>query len=176
MATPPDFSVGQVLTAAHMDAVGLWLIKTQTIGTAVSSVAVTDAFSADYDNYLITICGGVASVGNALGLQLGATTTNYSYSFIFNGYANTVTGLGTTTGANFLYAGAGNTTSLHMYAAVTSPYLAENTYCFSNSVNASWAGTMNGYLPNTTQYTDFTIVPSSGTITGGTIRVYGYRN
>ena len=32
MATPPDFSVGQVLTAAHMDAVGLWLVKTQTKG------------------------------------------------------------------------------------------------------------------------------------------------
>jgi len=33
-----------------------------------------------------------------------------------------------------------------------------------------------GYVNNTTQYTAFTISPSSGTLTGGTIRVYGYRN
>jgi hypothetical protein len=31
-----------------------------------------------------------------------------------------------------------------------------------------------GYLDNTTSYTDFTLTPSSGTLTGGTIRVYGY--
>jgi hypothetical protein len=41
MATPPDFSSGAVLTAAQMNSVGLWLVKTQTVGTAVSSVAVT---------------------------------------------------------------------------------------------------------------------------------------
>jgi hypothetical protein len=41
MATPPDFSSGAVLTAAQMNSVGLWLVKTQTVGTTVSSVAVT---------------------------------------------------------------------------------------------------------------------------------------
>jgi hypothetical protein len=33
-----------------------------------------------------------------------------------------------------------------------------------------------GFLNNTTSYTAFTFTPSSGTLTGGTIRVYGYRN
>lgn len=176
MTTPPDFTAGSVLTAGQLNKAALWLVKTQTIGSGVSSVTVTDAFSADFDNYLVTISGGVASVGNALGVQLGATTSGYSYSFIFNGYSNTVSGLGTTTGSNFLYGGAGSTTSLQMSATITSPYLAEWTYCSSSSVNSSWAGTMVGHLPNTTQYTDLTIVTSSGTITGGTIRVYGYRN
>ena len=37
MATPPDFSSGQVLTSSAMNSVGLWLVKTQTVGTAVSS-------------------------------------------------------------------------------------------------------------------------------------------
>ena len=61
MATPPTFSSGAVLTAAQMNSVGMWLVKTQTVGTAVSSVTVTGAFSADYDNYLILMSGGTGS-------------------------------------------------------------------------------------------------------------------
>jgi hypothetical protein len=34
--------------------------------------------------------------------------------------------------------------------------------------------TNSGYLANTTSYTAFTIAPGTGTITGGTIYVYGY--
>ncbi len=48
--TYPSFSAGDILTAADMNAVGLWLVKTQTVGTAVASVTVTDAFSSTYDN------------------------------------------------------------------------------------------------------------------------------
>jgi hypothetical protein len=40
---------------------GMTLISTTTIGTAVSSVNVTSAFSTTYDNYKIMISGGVAS-------------------------------------------------------------------------------------------------------------------
>ena len=35
---------------------------------------------------------------------------------------------------------------------------------------------MNHILADTTQYTAFTIAPNTGTLTGGTIRVYGYSN
>jgi hypothetical protein len=76
MATPPDFTTGAVLTAAQMNAVGLWLVKTQTVGSAVPDVTVTDAFSADYDNYKILYTGGTASgaVG-PLNMKLGSSTT-----------------------------------------------------------------------------------------------------
>jgi hypothetical protein len=80
MATPPTFSSGTVLTAAQMNAVGLWLVKTQTIGNAVSSVAVTNAFSTDYDNYKIIISGGASSAQAFLTLQLGASATGYYYA------------------------------------------------------------------------------------------------
>ena len=43
----PVFASGDVLNASDMNGVGLWLVKTQTIGTGVSSVVVTGAFSAD---------------------------------------------------------------------------------------------------------------------------------
>ena len=67
MAIPvlPTYTAGEILTSADMNDVstlgnyqGLFHIKTQTIGTAVSSVTVTGAFSSDFDNYLITVTGG----------------------------------------------------------------------------------------------------------------------
>jgi hypothetical protein len=36
-------------------------------------------------------------------------------------------------------------------------------------------GSVTGLLDNTNQYTDFTVVTNTGTMTGGTITVYGYR-
>jgi hypothetical protein len=35
---------------------------------------------------------------------------------------------------------------------------------------------MNGEHRVATSYDSFTLIPGSGTLTGGTIRVYGYRN
>ena len=37
-------------------------------------------------------------------------------------------------------------------------------------------GTMQGEHRVSTSYTGFTLSPDTGTLTGGTIRVYGYRN
>jgi hypothetical protein len=172
----PDFSPGEVLTAAAMDSIGLWLVKTQTIGTTVSSVTVTDAFSADYDNYLITVSGGVGSTGAPLGLKLGATTTDYHNSLVITAWNNTVTGSGTTTGGSFLRFGYGTTNSLYANCTVLAPYLASNTFFRSDYINTANGGAATGALFNSTQYSDFTLNPTSGTITGGTIRVYGYRN
>jgi hypothetical protein len=61
------------------------------------------------------------------------------------------------------------------------PNLAKNTfyasrYLESNTSGSTSSGTGNGFISNTTQYTDFTLIPATGTITGGTIRVYGYKN
>jgi hypothetical protein len=83
----PDFSPGEVLTAAAMDSIGLWLVKTVTIGSAVTSVPVADAFSSTYDNYLITVNGGASSTPNEIRLRLGSSTTNYFYQILFGQYA-----------------------------------------------------------------------------------------
>jgi len=64
--------------ATPTSASGLTFIKSQTIGSAVSSVTVTGAFSATYDNYLITINGGAGS---------GWTASYYSTSN-HSGYIN----------------------------------------------------------------------------------------
>ena len=57
--TYPTFTNGQVLPASDLNAIGLWLVKSQTVGTGVSSVTVSNAFSADFDNYRIIYSGGV---------------------------------------------------------------------------------------------------------------------
>ena len=64
---------------------GLRLIKKQTIGTGVSSVTVTGAFSATYDNYKIIVTGGSNSVGTSNVLTtLGGSTTGYYYNLIYS--------------------------------------------------------------------------------------------
>jgi hypothetical protein len=157
---------------------GLTLIKTQTIGSAVATVEVTGAFSSTYDDYLITVTGGVLSAQNAMRMILGATTAGYYLgiaSVAFSGA--TVGGVSVDNGAIWNFVGYGTTNGFDMSMNVKNPNLAKLTFItatYTNTIGGS-AGTANGYLNNSTQYTAFTISPGGGTMTGGTIRVYGYQ-
>lgn len=172
----PDFSPGEVLTAAAMDSIGLWLVKTQTIGSAVASVPVNDVFSSSYDNYLVTVNGGASSVGSVLRMQMGATTSNYYYQLIYGVWGASVFGEGNGTSSLWTSVGRGTTSGLQMYCQLFNPNRATPTSMSAFRITTSDVGTTYGLLENTTQYTAFTISPTSGTLTGGTIRVYGYRN
>jgi hypothetical protein len=172
----PDFSPGEVLTAAAMDSIGLWLVKTQTIGTGVSSVTVTDAFSANYDAYKIVITGGTGSSSTELRFRLGAVTSGYRFSFIYSAYGGSVAAVTTSTGSAIEYTGTSTTSSLGANIEVQNPFLTEHTFVQSATATTTFAGSTSGSLETTTSYTDFTIFVGAGTITGGTIRVYGYRN
>jgi hypothetical protein len=176
--TYPTFNSGDALTAAEMNAVGLWLVKSQTIGTSVSSVGVTAAFSADYDNYIVTISGGANSIaGNALDLKLGSTVTGYYFSMIYTSWNNVVTAAGQANVGRIDYVGHAGTQGLNAFIEINSPYLAKNTTVRASIQNSTnYGGTTNGFLNNTTSYTNFTIANTGGTMTGGTIRVYGMRN
>ena len=174
----PSFATGEVLTAADMNAVGLWLVKTQTIGTGVSSVTVTGAFSADYDNYLVVVTGGTISVANAdIGFQLASSgtpsTTGYYSTLI---YGPTLLVFNVTNGTSWLNAGGGTNTDSRMRVELEAPFLAQRTTYFSKSPRIDIRGTSSGYHDVATSYNSFVLVPNPGTLTGGTIRVYGYRN
>ena len=173
----PVFANGDVLNASDMNGVGLWLVKSQTVGTGVASVTVTGAFSADYDRYRITIDGIVASVGGDLRFTLGSANTGY-----YGVYNNQVY----TGGSAVFY--SNNATSAYVGGLGTIAGEQSITFDISNPQKATrtaWYGQAygNGYyfnfgyqLADTTQHTALTIAPSAGTLTGGTIRVYGYRN
>lgn len=167
-------------TVATSGATGLTLIKTQTIGTTVSSVTVTGAFSATYDAYKIVITGGVGSATANIALKLGSTSTGYYAGYTDVNYGTgSVTGTGNNNAASFTIVGYNTTAAITFNADLQNPFLSKNT--IMNSLagpTATGAGgrTGGGYLNDTTSYTDFTLTPSSGTLTGGTIRVYGYNN
>jgi hypothetical protein len=158
---------------------GLTFIKSQTIGSAVASVTVTGAFSATYDNYLITVSSGAGSTSSNCNLTLGATTAGYYYSGYYVAYsASTVNGINSSNSANF--SATYYTTNAHSgHIDLQSPFLSKNTTFKSKLIgaNSSWfAADYAGFLDNTTSYTAFTLTAASGTITGGTICVYGYQN
>lgn len=176
----PVFTVGEVLTAANMNKVGLWLVKTQTVGTAVSSVTVSGAFSADFDNYRILYVDGSASATSNVALTLGSTTTGY-YGFLSYGTAGgtTLYGANTNNGASWNYAGDTTSDGITVDVDLFNPNKAMRTQLSSRYMGTGTGaafGTYQGLLNNSTSYTAFTITPGVGTITGGTIRVYGYRN
>jgi hypothetical protein len=155
---------------------GMRLVKKQTIGTGVSSVTVTNAFSATYENYKIIVSGGVQSDDNANSLRLGGSTTGYNYSLVYTSFtSSTVLGAVSNGTTIFPFVGGGDSNGSFMNVDVMQPFLARFTRVASNSyANSTNTGHLTGTHKVATSYTDFTIVPGSGTFTGGTIYVYGY--
>ena len=177
--TYPTFNSGDVLTAAEMNAVGLWLVKTQTVGTAVSSVAVTNAFTSDYENYFVTLSNGTASANASIGLQLtGSATAYHGYLNYGTSTSATVQGSNVNNGISFVFQGGASAgQAAHVSCQVIGPNLTRYTKCLVGGYqNGDAFGIFNGEHRVATAYTGFTLIPGSGTLTGGTIRVYGYRN
>lgn len=179
------YTSGEVLTASSLNANfsfaagagGLQLITAQTIGSAVGSVTVSNCFSATYDAYKIIVSGGAGTVtNNNFTMTLGASVTGYNYSFIYNSYNATTASEGATNAAAWIDLGGVDTTSLSLNMDVNGPFLAKNTTFSSSLARPNIAGTTNGIHTVATSYSGFTLNVTSGTITGGTIRVYGYQN
>lgn len=168
---------------------GLRLIKKQTIGTAVASVAVTDVFSATYNDYLIQIDGQLASTVDAVQMQLrdaGGNLTAASYNFTGTERAGT----GAVTNRQAIAStsvrigtSSGNTTGVgfSIIVNINNPNLSTRWTMWH--AHASAAEPSNGIIYNdascsfnaTTSATGINIFQASGaTFTGGTIYVYGY--
>jgi hypothetical protein len=181
MATPPTFSAGAVLTAAQMNQLGLFLVKSQAVGTGVSTVTVTDAFSADFDNYKIIYSGGSTSSAVLIGLQLVGSSTGYYGFFVLGSYNSpTVGGAGVNNLSTFQYGGVGTPSNAMIDADILNPFLAKTTgfTCsyMQHTATTGSGGNFNGFHNVASSFTDFVINAGAATFTGGTIRVYGYRN
>jgi hypothetical protein len=151
-----------------------------TIGSANTSVTVANAFSASYDNYKIVISGGTSSANGLLRILLSGITTGYyastaganysngAYASIFQNNAS----LWNAVGNHYL-----NESVMNVF--LFSPFLTKKKWITAhhvtfNSFN-SYGQTV-GECTGTTSVTGFQISPTSGSLTGSTIRVYGYRN
>lgn len=178
--TFPVFASGDVLNASDMNAVGLWLVKSQTIGSGVSSVTVTGAFSADYDNYVITISGGTASASGSMSFQMNNSTGSTYY--VAGEYGN----YGVNAGVTYAPAAATRwidciligTSAYSANLFLTSPFASRPTLGTTDTFSQTSFYNFNLFDSSSTSNTGFTLTPVTvgTTLTGGTIRVYGYRN
>jgi hypothetical protein len=157
---------------------GLELIKTQTVGSAVSSVVVSDAFSTTYENYKITM-NSIGSASHSIALSLGASVTGY-YGVLL--YADSTVGtslVATRNNAaqmNWVGGCAGNGFSATASFELLNPFSSAYTKVVNGEYQDGVAyGIMQGEHRVASSYTSFTLTPTAGTITGGTIFVYGYR-
>jgi hypothetical protein len=156
---------------------GLRLVKKQTIGTAVSSVTVTGAFSATYENYKIVFSNvDVSSSNGATFLKFNNSAgSTYSYCTFYTPYsgtAGTEKGLATNSGINVAFTDQDNNTNA--FIEVAHPFLAVTTNVSALGSNSTYAVTANGIDTNAVSQTGFSISVVGRTMTGGTIYVYGY--
>jgi len=181
MATPPDFTAGQVLTAAQMNAVGMWEISSTTF-SAVSSHAINGCFSADYDSYrVIFLCSRSTTSEVTMRLRVGATdnTTAVYGNQLVRANGATLTGVG----ANYTFATFNGTTDSQSMSAVFdihNPFIAANTLLQGQSAQGMYATSSSSSTfwvrhDSTAAFTGMNFIASAGTITG-TCQVYGYRD
>lgn len=151
---------------------------TVTIGNAVASVSVT-CFSSLYDNYLIQIIGGSATLEDNGRLVLGSANTGYYGNLLYASVStpSTFNGAGDNNGSQFSFvwralSSSGQFANIQLFG----PNRAQPTFISGDWVAGTASGRYQGYQNSSTQFTAFTISPATGTLTGGLIRVYGYRN
>ena len=178
MPIPAGYTSGQIVQAVPTGInSALVLVSATTVGSAVTSVTVSGAFSSTYDNYKITYTGGACSDASPnIFMQLGAANTAY-YS-LRSGYRYTAAALDFVDANNGTqwHVTGGQNNKIAVNIDVLAPNLAVNTF-FSGTSNAtSGIALTGGYQNSATQFTAFTFSPESGTMTGGVIRVYGYTN
>ena len=155
---------------------GLTLISATTIGSAVSTVTVSNAFSATYDNYRIIISGGASSVSDAgLTLTVGSKVTGYKSVLYYQDWSNSgAVVLGNT--STYAFCGRTGTNGHSAIIDITAPFLAKNTTIASSGTSPTYNVWAFSNTNDTTSYTAFTLDRSAGTLTGGVIYVYGYAN
>ncbi len=177
------FSVGEVLTASDTNTFlansGLVYVTSTTVGSAVTTVTVSNCFTSTYDNYRITFAGSQPSATDSFRLMIGSGATNDHYGTMnYDAYYGTVSGVLRVNNGASIYAvlnEAGNKTA-QFSCDILSPNLAQPTVIFGQSYGRGFYCDFGGTRAASTAYTGFTItIDGAGTMTGGTITVYGYR-
>ena len=191
MATPPIFSSGAVLTAAQMNAVGLWKITTAT-ATSGGTMNIASCFTSDYSRYRIvgTVIGNSATAFD-LGMRFYAGAGAPAATGYYWGVTRVDVATGTSnvsSGNNSTYANIGaiaaNNGRAFFAIDVVNPQLAQYTNWSSGATDsrsaAGYAGiTASGTLSNTTQYDSVQFgygIWGTGTIANLNVTVYGYQN
>ena len=185
------YTAGEVLTAASLNAnlsfaaaspaSGLTLINSTTI-SAAGTTSVNDVFSATYDFYKIIFNQTASSTLQTLTLRLRVSatdnTTNYTTQRIGSQGGSAFGGLNESGTDEFFIADI-NSTKGFFEITVLNPFAAAPTKYSSIALGENGSGLLNfvmvGANTNATSFTGFSILASTGTISG-TLKVYGLAN
>ena len=185
----PVFSTGEVLTAANMNAVGLWKISSGSI-TAVSSTnyaRIQTAFSSSYDNYRL-IVNGTGSAAGSITIRLGNSNTpaQTNYQFAVPYWYPTAGSDGvirsSTSSTTFFNLGFYSTVRTSITCDILRPFAAETTQFVgagtgqANSTLGNALYSLFGYHDTATSYSELFIGTNGTTTFTGTYALYGYRN
>jgi hypothetical protein len=156
---------------------GLWFVKSQTVGSAVSSVTVTDAFSSSFTNYRVVVSNVDCSIAdNVLSLTLGSSSANYYSASRYFNYAGGTIEVNRSNAATAYTLGSDTNNNTNFSFDIFQPFLAEYTTWSGSGWTYAYVTVFGGVHNSATSYSSFTIATTSGTMTGGTIKVYGYQN
>ena len=170
----------EVLTSADTNTYlansGLVFVSSTTVGSAVASVTVSNCFSATYDNYKIIFTGGTASVaGTNISFAFNGSPAGWFGNIIYSDFAGGApASIGDSNTTQVTYAGGARVGYSFFSAEILTPFLAQPSGLSSDYVTTA-AGRTTARHSALTSYTGFILAPGSGTLTGGTITVYGYR-
>ena len=184
------WSSGEVLTASDLNTYagnpGLVYVTQVTIGTAVSSVVVSNAFSSVAFSYRIVISNvQMSSTAGTTNMWLrmhdgtNAAASNYNYGIARVDLATgAVSGIAAALGTNGMFLGTGTGDLFGTAIDIVNPNLASHTIfpvISQSQVSTGYSGSGAGMHQTSTAYTGFDVRPSTGTMTGGIITVYSYR-
>lgn len=180
--TYPSFSAGEVLTAADMNAVGLWKVADATF-TAASSVDVANCYSTNYTNYLIVARLQTSSQDSFYqNLVSGSPAASNYNRQLLEAQASSVSTSTATGQSSFVFTSNSNGAFFQTAeASIFAPFLAEPTgiqinHCRTNgSYTVPSAFMIYGNHSTATSYTGFRLSVPSGTMTGR-LWVYGRTN
>lgn len=183
MATPPTFTAGQVLTAAQMNKIGLWVQKAETSFSAASSVTADNVFTSDFTNYLVVVRYSTSTTNiPSLKLRTGGTSASTNYDVqTLTANDTTISGARLSAQTSFLYGYYTNSATEKYVATITlaGPNLAEATAIRSESggtvgANAALSYYTTGNHRTATAYDGIELLVATGNMTG-TYTIYGYR-
>ena len=174
------FTTGEVLTASDTNTYlansGLVYVTSATVGSGVSSVTVSNCFSSTYDNYRIVFAGINCSNVDWYLLKInGSSGATYSFGGTYGTYSSSA--VNGKNGVNFSawQPAVTATTTADFVIDINRPFLTTVTTFNSQGANSGYWSLVTGYDSNAASSTGLIVSPNVGTITGGTITIYGYR-
>jgi hypothetical protein len=183
----PDFSPGEVLTAAAMDSIGMWLTNSTTFANT-TTIEIDNCFNSNFRNYLV-LCSFYANVQGTgavdIRLRAGGVNTSAS-SYVYQGVNQSIggsvpssnAGSGASFYASNIFSATDGLSNFEM--KFFNPHNSDSATGIHNSTFFAWDGatyyyrTSFGAWTATGTYDGFSIIPSAAI--HGRVRVYGLRD